>query len=89
MPMMYIPGSVVTYPRLDGERVKGLVDRYEYESTSREQLVNLMAKAEKLGNQHVADGLLVDATRWLRNYPYDAAVWEARENLRAAFPPRH
>jgi hypothetical protein len=48
-----------------------------------------MAKAEKMGNQHVADGLLVEATRWLRNYPYDAVIWEAREQLRTAFPPVH
>jgi len=67
--------------------VQGFVDRYEL--TSREQLITLMAKAEKLGNQYVADGLLVQATRWLRIHPYDAVVWEAREQLRAAFPPRH
>jgi hypothetical protein len=63
------------------------VDRYE--SASRQRLLTLMAKAEKMGNQHVADGLLVEATRWLRNYPYDAVIWEAREQLRTAFPPVH
>jgi hypothetical protein len=48
-----------------------------------------MAKAERLGDQRMADNLLVEATRWLRNYPYDVAISEAREKLRIAFPPLH
>jgi hypothetical protein len=60
-----------------------------YESASRQLLLTLLAAAEKLGNRRVADSLLVDATRWLRAYPYDIVIWEAREQLRVAFPPLH
>lgn len=34
-----------------------------------------------------ADGLMVEATRWLEKRPRDAVVSEAREELRLAFPP--
>ena len=59
------------------------------ESASRQLLLTLMVMSEKLGNRRLADALLVDATRWLRIYPYDAVIWEARAQLRAAFPPLH
>jgi hypothetical protein len=59
------------------------------ESASRQLLLILIAAAEKLGNRRVADSLLVDATRWLRFHPYDIVIWEAREQLRIAFPPLH
>lgn len=59
------------------------------EAVSRQLLLALMTAAEKLRNQRVADMLLVEATRWLRTYPYDAVIWEAREQLRIAFPPLH
>ncbi len=65
----------------------GIVDGSE--SASRQLLLTLMAMAEKLGNRRVADALLVDATRWLRIYPYDVVIWEARAQLRIAFPPLH
>ncbi len=61
----------------------------KYESATRQRLLRLMAKAERLGDQRMADNLLVEATRWLRNYPYDVAISEAREKLRIAFPPLH
>jgi hypothetical protein len=60
-----------------------------YESASRQLLLTLITAAAKLGNRRVADSLLVDATRWLKTYPYDAVIWEAREQLRVAFPPLH
>jgi hypothetical protein len=30
---------------------------------------------------------MVEATRWLRERPWDAVVAEAREELRCTFPP--
>ena len=59
------------------------------ESASRQLLLTLIAAAARLGNRRVADSLLVDATRWLRTYPDDIVIWEAREQLRIAFPPLH
>jgi hypothetical protein len=59
------------------------------ESASRQLLLTLLAAAAKLGDRRVAGSLLVDATRWLRTYPYDIVIWEAREQLRVAFPPLH
>lgn len=67
-------------------------ERYEVimqgnEAVSRQLLLAMMTAAERVRNQRVADMLLVEATRWLRNYPYDAVIWEARQQLRTEFPP--
>lgn len=69
-------------------------ERYEVimqgnEAVSRQLLLAMMTAAERVRNQRVADMLLVEATRWLRNYPYDAVIWEARQQLRTEFPPLH
>ena len=46
-----------------------------------------MMDAQRFGNRHDADGLLVEATRWLKAHPYDAVIHEARSYLRTKFPP--
>jgi len=47
----------------------------------------LMMDAQHFGNRRDADGLLVEATRWLKAHPYDAVIHEACNSLRAKFLP--
>lgn len=57
------------------------------EPESRVALVWRMEVAAHTGDRRRADRLLVEATRWLKDRPGDAVVFEARDELRRAFPP--
>jgi hypothetical protein len=50
-------------------------------------LIRKMETAARTSDRRGADRLLVESTRWLKERPKDAAVHEARERLRRAFPP--
>lgn len=63
----------------------GAVDLSEPER--RLALVWQMEVAVRTRDRRCADGLTVEATRWLGERPRDAVVSEAREELRRAFPP--
>ena len=62
-------------------------DRGASDAAARHRLFVRMMGAEHFGNRHDADRLLVEATRWLKARPYDALMHEARDQLRAKFPP--
>lgn len=52
-------------------------------------LLTRMVAARNDGDQRRADKVLVEATRWLTTHPYDAAIVEARNQIRLEFPPSH
>ncbi len=62
-------------------------DRGGHEAAARQRLFVRMAKAKDFGDRRYADRLLVEATRWMKAHPYDAVIHEARDQLRARFPP--
>ena len=64
---------------------RGFRDRGD--AAARHRLCVRMMEAGRFGSRRDADGLLVEATRWLKAHPYDAVIHEAREKLRAKFPP--
>ncbi len=57
------------------------------DAAARHRLFIRMMDAGRSGNRREADRLLVEATRWLKAHPYDAVIHEARDQLRAKFPP--
>jgi hypothetical protein len=63
----------------------------EREALARHRLLLRMTFAVETRDHHFADRILVEATRWLkrRNEGDDPVVREARELLRAAFPPAY
>jgi hypothetical protein len=46
-----------------------------------------MVDALEFGDRGRVDAVLVGATRWLEDNPHDAVILEARDHLRAKFPP--
>lgn len=50
------------------------------------RLLEKMMRARYSGNRHEADKALVEANRWLRRYPADVRIIEARDKLRKAYP---
>ncbi len=45
-----------------------------------------MFKARDSGDRREADKALAEANHWLKRYPFDMRVIEARDQLREAFP---
>ncbi len=62
-------------------------DRGGHEAAARHRLFVRMMKAKDFGDRRDVDRLLVEATRWMKAHPYDAVIHEARDQLRARFPP--
>jgi len=50
------------------------------------RLLEKMGKFRDSGDRREADQALVEANRWLRRYPADVRVMEARDRLREVFP---
>ncbi len=66
---------------------KDFEDRGGDETAARHRLFVRMTRAKEFGDRREVDRLLVEATRWMKVYPYDAVIHEARDQLRARFPP--
>ncbi len=49
-------------------------------------LLTSMFKARDSGDRRKADKALAEANRWLKQYPFDMRVVQARDQLREAFP---
>ncbi len=49
-------------------------------------LLDSLIAARRSADRNQADKVLVEANRWLRRYPFDVRVKEARERLRAVHP---
>ena len=60
------------------------------EALERHRLLLRMTFAVETRDRRYADRILVEATRWLKRYDGDdPVIREAREQLRAEFPPVH
>lgn len=55
-------------------------------AVKRLRLLDGLIEARRSADRNQADKVLVEATRWLRRYPFDARVKEARDRLRAVHP---
>jgi hypothetical protein len=55
-------------------------------AVKRLRLLTSMFEAKDSGDRRRADIALADANRWLRRYPFDVRVMEARDQLRKAHP---
>ena len=64
-------------------------DRGGHEAAARHRLFVRMTRAKAFGARRDVDRLLVEATRWMKAHLYDAVIHEARDQLRARFPPTH
>jgi hypothetical protein len=49
-------------------------------------LLDDLIEARRSADRSRADGVLVEANRWLMRHPFDVRVAEARDRLRAAHP---
>ena len=49
-------------------------------------LLDDLIEARRSADRSRADGVLVEANRWLRKHPFDVRVAEARDRLRAVHP---
>ena len=49
-------------------------------------LLSDLIQARRSADRSRADGVLVEANRWLRKHPFDVRVAEARDRLRLAHP---
>ena len=49
-------------------------------------LLTSMYKASDSGDRKQADKAMSEANRWLKHYPFDMRVIDARDQLREAFP---
>jgi hypothetical protein len=49
-------------------------------------LLDHLIETRRSADQRRADGVLVEANRWLRKHPFDVRVAEARDRLRLAHP---
>ena len=49
-------------------------------------LLDDLIEARRSADRSRADGVLVEANRWLRKHPFDVRVAEARDRLRLAHP---
>jgi hypothetical protein len=49
-------------------------------------LLDSLIEARRSADRGQADEVLVEANRWLKRYPFDMRVVEARERLRAVHP---
>ena len=49
-------------------------------------LLDDLIEARRSFNRSRADGVLVEANRWLKRHPFDVRVAEARDRLRAVHP---
>jgi len=48
-------------------------------------LLDDLIEARRSADRSRADGVLVEANRWLRKHPFDVRVAEARDRLRLAY----
>ena len=55
-------------------------------AVKRLDLLTSMFKARDSGDRQKADKALAAANRWLKLYPFDMRVVQARDQLREAFP---
>ena len=51
------------------------------------RLLTSMFKARDSGDRRQADKALSEANHWLKRYPFDMFVIQARDQLRETFPP--
>ena len=58
-------------------------------AVKRLHLLDDLIEARRSANRNQADEVLVEANRWLRRYPFDVRVMEARNRLRAVHPLDH
>ena len=49
-------------------------------------LLDDLIEARRSADRSRADGVLVEANRWLRKHPFDVRVAEARDRVRLAHP---
>ena len=78
------PGWYSGYMRFFG---RGFGDRGDPDAAARHRLFVRMMEAKDFGDRRDVDRLLVEATRWMKAHPHDAVIHEARDQLRARFPP--
>ena len=55
-------------------------------AVKRLDLLTSMFRARDSGDRQEADKVLAEANRWLKRYPFDIRVIQARDQLREAFP---
>jgi hypothetical protein len=55
-------------------------------AVERLRLLDALIRARKSGDRREADRSLVEANRWLKRYPFDVRVMEARDRLRETYP---
>lgn len=55
-------------------------------AVKRLRLLDSLIEARRSADRSQADEVLVEANRWLRRYPFDVRVMEARDRLRAVHP---
>ena len=53
---------------------------------TRLRLLDDLIEARRSADRSRADGVLVEANRWLSKHPFDVRVAEARDRLRVAHP---
>jgi hypothetical protein len=76
--------SVVTVP--SGRGKSRAVATTTSRAIRRLGLLDDLIQARRSADRRRADGVLVEANRWLRRHPFDVRVAEARDRLRATHP---
>jgi hypothetical protein len=77
-------GTVVIVPSGRGKSRAGATTTSRV--TRRLCLLDDLIEARRSADRSRADGVLMEANRWLRSHPFDMRVAEARDRLRAAHP---
>jgi hypothetical protein len=77
-------GSVVTVP--SGRGKSRALATMTSRAIRRLGLLDDLIEARRSADRSRADGVLLEANRWLRRHPFDVRVAEARDRLRSAHP---
>jgi hypothetical protein len=77
-------GTVVIVPSGRGKSRADAITRSRV--IRRLGLLDDLIEARRSTDRRRADGVLVEANRWLRRHPFDVRVAEARDRLRAVYP---
>jgi hypothetical protein len=77
-------GTVVIVPSDHGKSCAGAMATSRV--ITRLRLLDELIEARRLADRSRADGVLVEANRWLMRHPFDVRVAKARDRLRAVYP---
>ena len=80
----YEHGTVVILPSGHGKSRADAITRSRV--IRRLHLLDALIEARNSADRSRADGVLVEANRWLRRHPFDVRVAEARDRLRDVHP---